>query len=298
MSDTAIQGLLKSSFADMSNSDPQVEKHKFVFSAFREAYPALALQIKDEHYPQDGFADVETTMADRSFVEWQLGGWLDQDQMRVAKRRERLEAELRRVFSTMPNTIANFGLCLVLPRDDAERFQRAHAEVFGVELQHLLKEMDSDWSTRPQLRSPQGQLCRDFTNYPTLGKYLHSFMLMPLTASGQRHQQWIEVEGWGGAYNPLTAVEALRKIVTKKAGRYGGLAGVDARLLLHYDEAILYNSPYHDSDTALEDLAQLVGYWLVMDFPDLSSQFKEVYLLHTAERRAFQVFPVVLSLYV
>lgn len=153
--------------------------------------------------------------------------------------------------------------------------------------------MDSDWTAQPDVQSPQGRLCRDFTNYPTLEKYLRSLLLMPLTAQDQQYQKWIEVEGWGGAYNPLTAVEALRKIVVKKAGRYGGLQGVDARLLLHYDEAILYNSPYHGSDVALEDFAQLAGYWLRLDFPDLSATFQEVYLLHTAERRAFQVFPAI-----
>lgn len=111
----------------MSNSDPQIEKHKFVFSTICKAHLALALQIRDVDYPKEGFADVKTTMADGGVVEWQLGGWLDQDQMRVARRRERLEAELRKVFSTIPNTTTNFWLCLVLPRDDAERFQKADA---------------------------------------------------------------------------------------------------------------------------------------------------------------------------
>jgi hypothetical protein len=105
-------------------------------------------------------------------------------------------------------------------------------------------------------------------------------------------QPWIEVEGWGGAYNPLTAVEALRNIITKKAKHYGPLKGTDARLLLHYDEAILYNSPYHNGNTAFEDMAQVAGCWL-LNFPDLRIRFTEVYLLHTAERRAFQVFPVI-----
>jgi hypothetical protein len=277
----------------MSNSNPQVEKHKIIFSAFRKAHLTLDWQIKDACYPEEGFADVIATMADGSLVEWQLGQWLDEDQMRTIQERKRLEKKLTEVFSTIPNTTANFRLCLVLPRDDAKQFKNANAEKFRVELQRLFKKMDSDWSTRPQLQSPEGQLCRDFTNYPTLKMYLHSFKLMPLTANDQRHQQWIEVKGWDGACNPLTAVEALRKIVTKKAGHYGGLEGVDARLLLHYDEAILYNSPYHDSGMALQDFAQLAGYWLNLDFPNLSSQFKEVYLLHTAEQLAFQVFPVI-----
>ncbi|CAE6783673.1 MULTISPECIES: hypothetical protein [Nitrospira] len=277
----------------MNHIDPQIEKHKFVFSAFREAHFSLSLQMKDEEYPKDGFADVKTIMRDDSVVEWQLGGWLDEDQMRVARKKERLETELRRVISRIPNTTVNFRLCLILPRDDAERFQKSEADALKSELQHLIQKTDSDWTAQPLLQSPQGQLCRDFTKYPRLERYLHSFLLMPRGAQDRPHQRWIEMEGWGGAYNPLTAVEALRKIVAKKAGRYGGLQGVDARLLLHYDEAILYNSPYQDSDTTLEDMAQLAGHWLSLDFPNLSATFREVYLLHTPERCAYQVFPAI-----
>lgn len=129
---------------------------------------------------------------------------------------------------------------------------------------------------------------------PDADKYLQSFLLMPTAAPDRAHNQWIEMEGWGGAYNPLTAVEALHKIIAKKAGRYGGLQGVDARLLLHYDEAILYNSPYYGgTNTSFDDMAGLAEHWLRSDFPDLCASFKEVYLLHTAERCAFQVFPAI-----
>lgn len=277
----------------MNHIDPQIEKHKFVFSAFREAHFSLSLQMKHEEYPKDDFADVKTIMRDDSIVEWQLGGWLDEDQMRMARKKERLEAELRTVFSRIPNTTANFRLCLILPRDDAERFQKSEADALKSELQHLIQKTDSDWTAQPHLQSRQGRLCREFTKYPRLERYLHSFMLMPREVQDRPHQQWIEMEGWGGAYNPLTAVEALRKIVGKKAGRYGGLQGIDARLLIHYDEAILYNSPYHDTDTTLEDMAQLAGHWLSLDFPNQSTTFREVYLLHTPARCAYQVCPAI-----
>lgn len=277
----------------MSKIDPQIEKHMFVFSSFREANLELTLQIKDEEYPREGFADVMTTMVDGSIIEWQLGAWLDQTQMRMARERERLETELIRVFSTIPNTTTNFGLCLVLPKNDAKRFKEAETGTIQAELRHAIQEIDSACTAQPHLQSPQGQLCKDFTNYPTLNKYLQSFMLMQTAAPDRARNQWIQMEGWGGAYTPLTAVEALRKIIAKKAGRYGGLQGVDARLLLHYDEAILYNSPYDATDTSLDDLAELAGHWLRSDFPDLSVSFQEVYLLHTAERCAFQVFPAI-----
>ncbi|HJT20142.1 MAG TPA: hypothetical protein VJ746_06710 [Nitrospira sp.] len=95
-------------------------------------------------------------------------------------------------------------------------------------------------------------------------------------------------------YNPLTATEALRNILVKKASKYAGLQGTDARLLLHYEEAVLYNSPYHQSSVALEDMAYLAGHWLGVDFPRFSTAFREAYLLHCDERRVFQIFPSVL----
>ena len=210
---------------NLNAQDQQAAKHKFVFETFLDSCTPIMAEVVNVEYPRQAdeqFADVKTVMRDNSVVEWQLGSWLDQDQMRAAKKREHLDTKLREVFSTIPNSTKSFRLCLVLPRGDAPRFQKADVSALSAELQHLLKEEDSDWIAQPHLQSPQGKVCRDFTNYQTLLKYLHSLWLAPVVEgqdqSGTRHQgqSWIEMENWGGAYNPLTAVEALRQIIVKR----------------------------------------------------------------------------------
>ena len=143
-----------------------------------------------------------------------------------------------------------------------------------------------------QDQSPQWFRCNNFDSYPVLGRYVTEINFCPRFVGGTEQSwssnvSWIQFEGNGGAYDPEVAVRALRSSIDQKTNKYGGLrkGGQDVRLIIYYDQGVLYNTPYGNT---LESVAQVA----VLRLADTAHQeFTHVYILDVHNRLAFGVYP-------
>lgn len=149
------------------------------------------------------------------------------------------------------------------------------------------------WPTERFWHSPQGRVCREFGDHPTLGTYLSAVHFEPVVVAGRTRawpaeQPWIFVEIPGGAYSPETALGALADILTQKLGHYGRFSR-PTRLVIHYGKAVAYNTPYLGVETR--------------DFEDVAARaaavvrgqtaYEKIYLLNAMEPgfEAFEIYP-------
>ena len=119
----------------------------------------------------------------------------------------------------------------------------------------MIEDIDKRWESEPDWQSPQGFSWKDFTKQPTLAKYLNSLYIHPRTPSlgstmrkGGIH--WLTFPASGGAYSPSSMVDALVGVVQAKIAKYTSKpAGIgEFHLLVHYDKALLYNTPVYGID--------------------------------------------------
>ena len=61
-----------------------------IFSAFLKAYPGFASSVRDWSQPEGEFPDVIAVLKDDSKIHFELGEWLNDQQIAEGKRRERL----------------------------------------------------------------------------------------------------------------------------------------------------------------------------------------------------------------
>lgn len=134
--------------------------------------------------------------------------------------------------------------------------------------------------------SAEQRLIVDFANYATVGKYVRSILVLPADSPAEKlisealsraandtdiswsrraeeadgyfgtlEQQaveppqaeiWIQFPLSGGAYSPTAALAALEQVLEKKLKKYDGRQTGDLRLIIHYDQAVIYNSPFQD----------------------------------------------------
>ncbi len=79
----------------------------------------------------------------------------------------------------------------------------------------------------------------------------------------------------GAAYDPVVALEALRRIVEKKLSHYGRTAA-GAWLVIHYSRGFLYNTPFRG--LAVQDFED-VARWASESLRERTVDFEKVYLL-------------------
>ncbi len=270
------------------------QEEKAVFGAFLTAHPSFAAQIKDVMQPDAQFPDLVVTTTTGSTIDFELGEWLDGAQMGAARRYERLErAMLDAVGPQGPNASPNFRAMMLSLREDAAKFGPSDQASFRTELWGLVAATDRLWPTERFWHSPQGRVCRDFADHPTLRKHLRSVHFDPLVVRGAPRpwpegQPWIFVELRGGSYSPETALAALRGILAQKINHYGRFAR-PTRLIIHYGKAVAYNTPYLGVETR--------------DFADVAAQaaaviagqtaFQKIYLLNALEPglEAYEIAP-------
>jgi hypothetical protein len=69
-----------------TRSTAHAEEEKAIFDAFIAAYPSFGAPIKKVEQPDAEFPDVIVEMANGTFIDFELGEWLDGGQMAAAKR--------------------------------------------------------------------------------------------------------------------------------------------------------------------------------------------------------------------
>ncbi len=268
-----------------------------IFQAFLKAWPSFARDIVEITQPCQPFPDITVKLQAGSEIDFELGEWLNEKQMRMAKMTERLESSLLASIGEQGPCQSNHFRCVMLVlRDNPGRFNSREGGAFRSELLGLIVDTDRRWPSEHFWHSPRGHVCRNLELYPTLAKFLHSIHFYPLRLGNKLEEPWpvdhpwIFFESWCGSYSSDTALDALLGIIRKKQNHYGSQAGRSVRMLIYYGQAVLYNTPYLDVKIrAFKDVAAMAA----RELPGKRLVFERVYLFQALEPylQAFEIYP-------
>jgi hypothetical protein len=230
-----------------------------VFAGFLAEAPLFAgSSVVDWRQPLKDPPDIECDLADGRKIGVELTSWLDESQIGSEKWVESVETSLRDAIQPEPpNQTEHIRFVWLAPK---RRMVPADGAAFRAELLTLIEEVEKRWESEADWQSPQGFLWKDFTRYPTLAKYLNSLDVHPRMPSAPSTMRkggihWLTFPAPGGAYSPDSMVDALVEVVEAKVAKYTSKPpGMDEfHLLVHYDKALLYNSPVHGIDFGYAD---------------------------------------------
>ncbi|MBV8361343.1 MAG: hypothetical protein JO189_25910 [Deltaproteobacteria bacterium] len=88
---------------------------------------------------------------------------------------------------------------------------------------------------------------------------------------------WIAFPLDAGAYSSQPALEALNDILGEKTAKYAPVETADLRLIVYYNDAVLYNTPYEDQEH--ETFAGMAREASRMLTERNANPFKKIYLL-------------------
>ena len=275
--------------------NPVAEKN--TFAAFLAAVPEFAGEaVQNWCQPKEDPPDVLCTTTSGHQVGLELTGWLDDGQIADAKSTESIEDTIRKAIRPEPpNNTEHIHLAWLLTLPKA-RVKPADAGTFRTELLQLVDEVDSRWNGEEDWQSPQGCWWRDFSRYPTLGKYLSEVRFFPRSAfrtwsSTKGGQHWLTFPMPGGAYSEESMVAALKGRLAGKIQKYAARPGSldEFDLLVHYDLAWAYNSPVETLTFKFADAAR-AGADFIGDDP---GAFDRIFLFvpHNETQKVFQLYP-------
>lgn len=304
-------------------SPSQKQQELKVFGRFVEGYRSFGAQVEYEAASEEP-ADILAKLKDGVEIGFQLGEWLEPSQTATAKRKEKLRTALQGILSAF-STQEPRNLACVAIEVKGTTFQDKEADKFKNEFSRLIAEVDQDcedcwamteFAAYPTLRkyvlsalfSPRGsyqeriigeRLDRAWSD-PEMRRLLlqfHEEARAWAEAQGLdishdvQAPSWIQFSADGGASSSENAIQALTTIISKKISHYGRSLRRDLRLIIYYDEAVLYNSPYYDQKyETFEDVAQEAARLLAAN-PILP--FTKIYLLNALSPgpEVFEVWP-------
>ena len=253
-----------------------------VFEIFLDASPDFKAQVSSFGHPDDDPPDILCSMADGRRVGFELKQWLNEDQMRHARGRERIEESiLRAVGEQSPNSNQHVARVWLFPKLKIG-VKSADQETFRDELFRLIREIDDRWPHESMWHSPQGHRYDNLVEYPTLAKYLHNVQFYPLEfdRGWEGSTRWIRFPYSGGAYSEKPMVSALLETIAESIDYYRGTGlGYEFNLLIHLSQASLYNTPVETSAFSYDDAAQLAFEFIGDD----TGSFSNIYLLIAVE---------------
>ena len=264
------------------------------FRGLLAAHPTFAAEVSGFKSVDDDFPDIVATLKDGAEVDFEVTEWLHLEQMLIAKRREWLEKNIIDAIGpqgTKTSQVIHFVMLSLRP--DVDRFAKADAEPFRKAIWGLVAETEARWPQERMWHNPQGRYLRDeLAAVPILTKYLLSVHFDPAVVGDRKRswpvgEPWIIMEGAGGSYNSEPAIEALVAAVKEKIRHYGGLSR-PVRLLVHYGQAALYNTPYHGPNTELADVAMIATRAVARQ-----TTFEKIYVLGPLrdDGEAYEIFP-------
>lgn len=273
-----------------------------IFEAFLRAMPDFAREkLRDwTRAPIDPPDILCTTVSGRT-VGVELGEWLNEEQMHEAKGLEAVQDSITKAIGVQPNNACqNIYYAWLHPRPRV-RVRPTDSTAFREEIFKLVADADRRNDPDP---APQGWPFQDFGgSYPTVQKYLLSITFFPrrqwhpdgsiTDRTWPAGVDWLTFSSWGGAYNEEPMVNALCSLIAKKIEKYD-LKPPRARmdefhLLIHYNQALLYNTPVETLRFKFADAAR-AGAELIRDDPGI---FDKVFLMLATEpeQRVFQLYP-------
>jgi len=309
----------------------QTERELAVFARFLEAQPSFAVEVASYSPVPDDFPDIAVKLKNGGSVGFELGEWLHARQMAEAKRKEMLRAKLQGLLRPcLEHEPRNFAHVAVDVRDaifngrDGDVLAGEFARVVSDIDESLRKEPWtqqagyplSDFARYPTIAKYVESMLfwpRDSHAETLIRKALDNALNDPaivrlLEESAQEAKAWCEAMGlqsadghepdpWikfpleGGAYSSEPAIKALAEIVAKKANMYADRQSGDLRLIIYYDQAVLYNTPYRDQehegfgDVAREAVKFLAG--------KPATPFRNIYLLSALQPdpEVFEIWP-------
>jgi hypothetical protein len=225
--------------------------------------------------------DILCTASSGKKIGVELTKWVDENQVRHGKQREKLErCFLSIIRSENRQRLEHIGKVLI--RDNARLIATNEADEFARQLFNMLHAENAKsapslarrpippgyWSTVRTWDTDQGASISDFPLYPMLQKYLDSVWIFPR----HRYQHidadepWVIFDNQGGPYSRDWMVRALVENVTKKITKYSmnnlraSHTFAELDLLCYYcDEALLHNAPYDQTDSGLTSISIHVG---------------------------------------
>lgn len=310
-----------------ANPNISQKQHELaVFGRFIEAYPSFSVQVEYRPASEEP-ADVLAKLKNGAQIGFQLGEWLDPSQTAIAKRKAKLRTALERVLSA-PSPEEPRNLAFVAIEVKSKTFHDKDAGQFKDEFSRLISNVDHDcpgcWAMTEFAAYPTLQkyvlsvlFCPRYSHHQTIiGERLDIAWSDPETREllenfNEDAKAWVKAQGpsisrsvqapcWihfasdGGAFSSETAVQALTTIISKKISHYGRPCR-DIRLIIYYDEAVIYNSPYHGpSYESFEDVARAAAGFLAKR---AQLPFRKVYLLNALSPgpEAFEVWPTLVK---
>jgi hypothetical protein len=230
-------------------SSAHAKAEKAVFDAFLVAYPSFAAQVQKVDQPDAAFPDIAIELVTGVLEDFELGEWLDEPQIAAVKQYDALvEAMVNSIGPQGANLSPHFRAIMLCPGNGVVKFDPADRADFGKYFWSLVAETHHRWPSERIWQLPQGRICREFDEYPILGKYLASVNFDPRVVAGVERrwpagQPWVFVELRGGSYSPDTALNALRAILDRKTNHYGAFSRPTS-LIIHYGRAAACNTPY------------------------------------------------------
>jgi len=227
-------------------------------------------------------------------IGFELAEWLHQEQMAASIAREWQEESFTEVIkSEEVDPPQNIGLILLETREGL-KLKAEDAATFRKELYECIEELDRLWPQNPEWNEPQGHMHTDFSKYPCVAAHVQELGLR----SQKRYPtilgiQWVCYRVRGGAYMPRDAVDALVNVIKKKTTMYSGLHGQaglnELYLVVYYDRALIYNTPYFAPGFDFVDITKLAA----AEVSKNPGPFQKVFLFNTLpqDREVIQLWP-------
>ena len=252
-----------------------------VFNKFLDHHPPL---FESEAFcveqPDDDPPDILCTSRTGRLIGFELKAWLHEEQMGAAKASESTEESMLEALGPLPpNEYQHVGRLWLRPK---RPLRTEDAGSFRAELFDLIARVEARWPDELYWHSPQGHRWNDFSDYPTLQKYLDAVEFFPQDGgrswAGSVH--WIRFPNRARAYDERVMLAPLRKVLQETINRYqrGRPGGLDEfNLIVHYDQAFEYNVPVETAQFNFDDAAQKGREYIGED----AKAFDRVFLVNT-----------------
>jgi hypothetical protein len=236
---------------------------KIIFESFVNFSPEFAGRpVKCEEGPDPPDYICVDDAGNRIGVE--LGEWLNEQQTRESKERERLENSYCSVIKSEEQEPPHHVGSVYLSTKLGLRLDADDRVGFKGELLQCIQHIDDGWSENRDRDDPQGYNLDDFDGYPSLAKYLTGLQFRSRRRIDTiKGISWIGFRPRGGAYSPKSAVEALLDLLRKKGNKYAGIHTeqnlAELFLIVYYDQALIHNTPYFGIDFGMAEVVAIAS---------------------------------------
>jgi hypothetical protein len=272
------------------------EKEANLFRLFLSLQPLFAGEpiAGDWCQPAADPPDILCRTASGRMVGVELGSWLDERQTKLRRRRERIETDIRAAIGEQPkNSTRHFRFVWLHPKDTV-RMHEINASDFRSELLALIARADCEWAADTRPRSSE-RVVPDPSSYPAVARVLHSIQCSRRKVGGGPAPEipWIIFPSWSAPYHARSMVEALQRCLSEKREKYRSSSELKSLaefvLIVHYDEALLYNAPSDAPDYRFEEAIGEARVFLGGD----PGTFTRIFALIALDPvgRVFQLYP-------